>query len=197
MLCTALGHLPYVMRFSPNWDHYCAHLPDWLVQTLRTYLHQCRRTWLPDRRDAATTQTLSRLTGFLRWAADRKSLHTLTDLDADLWLDYIDARLLGDIKPATLNNELYALRHFLHVLSDQGSRVCPRLLAQPGLPTGFSLPRDLPLADLRRLLAAIETEAASTHAGRRRTGLLDRAWFLLMLHSGLRTGEIRRLQAVC
>jgi integrase len=62
------------------------------------------------------------------------------------------------------------------------------------LETSPSLPRDVPLDQLRRLLAEIEAEAASTSAVVRRKGVMDRAWFLLMLHSGLRTCEVRRLR---
>jgi integrase len=52
----------------------------------------------------------------------------------------------------------------------------------------------VPLDQLRRLLEQIELDAASSHAGVQRMGVLDRAWFLLMLHCGLRTGEVRRLR---
>jgi integrase len=62
------------------------------------------------------------------------------------------------------------------------------------LDEGQRLPRDVPPEQLTRLLDAIESEANSPHGGARRTGRMDRAWFLLMLHSGLRTGEVRRLR---
>jgi integrase len=56
------------------------------------------------------------------------------------------------------------------------------------------LPRDVPIDQLRRLMGKIEADARSPHAGVQRTGMMDRAWFLLMLHSGLRVGEVRRLR---
>jgi integrase len=62
------------------------------------------------------------------------------------------------------------------------------------LDEGQPLPRDVPPEQLARLLDAIESEAHSPHSGARRAGRMDRAWFLLMLHSGLRTGEVRRLR---
>jgi integrase len=43
-------------------------------------------------------------------------------------------------------------------------------------------------------LDQIEADAASSHAGIRRMGVMDWAWCLLMLHSGLRTGEVHRLR---
>jgi integrase len=56
------------------------------------------------------------------------------------------------------------------------------------------VPKDAPPEQLRKLLDAVQTAATSSHAGLRRCGRLDHAWVLLMLHSGLRTGEVRRLR---
>jgi len=56
------------------------------------------------------------------------------------------------------------------------------------------LPRDVPVAQLRRLQREIEAEAASERAVVRRRGRMDLTWYLLMLHCGLRTGEIRVLR---
>jgi integrase len=52
----------------------------------------------------------------------------------------------------------------------------------------------VPPEQITLLLTEIGKVAQAANAGVRRTGLLDRAWFLLMLHSGLRTGEVRRLR---
>ncbi len=106
----------------------------------------------------------------------------------------MDARLANSINPVTLNNELSGLQQLLLFLADQGRPVCQRLLRVDPLATGPHLPRDVPVEQLRRLLSAIEVTATSSHGGVRRMGLLDRAWVLLMLHSGLRTGEVRRLR---
>jgi len=43
------------------------------------------------------------------------------------------------------------------------------------------------------VFAEIEVDASSGHLGVQRTGIMDRVWFLLMLHSGLRVSEVRRL----
>ena len=59
---------------------------------------------------------------------------------------------------------------------------------------GPKLPKDASPAQLRRVYAEIEQDARSSHRLVRRCGLMDRAWFLLMLHSGLRTGEVRRMK---
>lgn len=45
------------------------------------------------------------------------------------------------------------------------------------------------------MLDVIDDEAASVDAEARHRSVLDCAWTLLMLHSGLRAGEVRRLKA--
>ena len=62
------------------------------------------------------------------------------------------------------------------------------------LDEGKDLPKDVPTDQLRMLQQAIQRQAAVTHAGWRRIGRMDLAWFLLMLHSGLRTCEVRSLR---
>jgi integrase len=56
------------------------------------------------------------------------------------------------------------------------------------------MPKDVSLDGLRKLQAVIQTQANSSHMGYRRIGRLDLAWFLLMLHCGLRTCEVRNLK---
>jgi site-specific recombinase XerD len=67
------------------------------------------------------------------------------------------------------------------------------LLVQP-LKTGPRLPRDAPLSELRLILKENEHETQAEHAFIRRLGIMDRAWLHLMLYSGLRSCEVRRLK---
>jgi integrase len=62
------------------------------------------------------------------------------------------------------------------------------------LATGGRLPRDVPIDHLHHLSRQIESEAETVKADARYKAVMDRAWFWLMLHSGLRTCEIRRLR---
>ena len=63
------------------------------------------------------------------------------------------------------------------------------------LKDGGRLPRDVPVDQLRQLLRQVEAGRRLRRCWRSAAqALLDRAWVLLMLHSGLRTGEIRRLR---
>jgi len=82
----------------------------------------------------------------------------------------------------------------LQFLIDAGRPVCPRLLRVQPLPVGDRLPRDVPVDQLLLLLAEIEADATSPNSNVRRMAIMDRAWFSVMVYSGLRVGEIRRLK---
>lgn len=177
-----------------NWTYYLGTLPADLAEAVCSYLTLRQRGWLPAQRYRTTYDWLSALTRSLRWMATHSTLKTIGDVTPDLWFAYVDARLAEGINPVTLNNELRGLQGLLHFLAEQGHPICQRMLRVDPLATGPHLPRDVPVEQLRRLLNAIESAAASSHGGVRRMGLMDRAWILLMLHSGLRTCEVRRLR---
>lgn len=186
-------HQPLPRR-EANWSYHLDPLPAWLAEDVRAYVTHRSRTWLPEERRKTANDLLSHLTRFLRWAAAHAPLTTAADFTPVLWFDYVDVRLAAGIKPTTLNGELLALQAFLQFVADLERPVCPRMLRVETLKEGPRLPRDVPPDQLRRLMAQIEAEAAAAHAGIRRMGVMDRAWFLLMLHCGLRTGEVRRLR---
>jgi integrase/recombinase XerD len=177
-----------------HWHTYLGALPDWLADEVRVYYTHCRRAWLPDRQHERSVDWLSHLTRPLRGIVARTTLTHLGDLTPDVWFDYLDARLTAGLQPTTLNDELRALQGLLGFLDEQGRPVCRRMLRVDPLDNRKRLPRDVPIDQLRRLLRAVDTLANSSHRGVRRMGLMDRAWMLLMLHSGLRTGEVRRLR---
>jgi integrase len=177
-----------------NWGHYLDPLPPWLADAMRAYVAHCSRGWLPENRRRATLDLLSHCTQSLRWMAAQAPPASPADLTPARWFDYLDARLAEHISPVTLNDELRVFQSFVCFLAEQGQPVCSRVARLEPLKEGPRLPRDLPLDQLRRLLREIEADAAAHHAGIRRRGVMDRAWFLLMLHGGLRTGEVRRLR---
>lgn len=177
-----------------NWEYFLASLPGWLAAEVQTYITLRQRNWLPEERYRATCALLSHLTLSLRWMASHVVLDSIEELTPTLWLDHVDARLDAGIQPATLNRELRDLQHFLRFLADEGQPICQRTLRVEPQKAGARLPRDLSLDRQRRLLRQIEAKVASGPPGSRRQALLDRAWILLMLHSGLRSGEVRRLR---
>jgi site-specific recombinase XerD len=177
-----------------HWDRYLAGLSESIATEIREYVVHRRRNWRPDQQYRYTYDLLGVITRSLRWMATHATLNKVEDITPQLWFQYVDARLADHIQPITLNNELYTLQSWLQFVVDQEHGICQRMLRVDQLYTGPRLPRDAPLEQLRRMLTEIEKAVASSHAGVRRMGLLDRAWYLLMLHSGLRTSEARRLQ---
>lgn len=176
-----------------RWDYYLGSLPDWLAAAVREYVDHCRRAWKPERRFDLSCDFLGVLTFSLRRMVAHQQLADLTGLTPALWLDYLDERLRAGKAPTTVNRELIDLQRFLRFHQELGVPICERMLLLKPIHTGPHLPRDLPPEQLRLLYEQILVDAQSSHAGRRRSGLLDRAWFLLMLHSGLRTCEVRFL----
>jgi integrase len=177
-----------------NWQLHIGSLSDALQQDVREFLQHCRHAWKPELRHERTRDKLYTLSRPLRWMAEHGGLKEIGDLTPQLWYAWLDQRLAAGINPKTVNLELSALKHFVHFLEDNARPVCARFLLVERLEQGHSLPRDVPLEQLRSLQAAILAESHASHAGLRRMGRMDLAWFLLMLHCGLRTGEIRNLQ---
>jgi site-specific recombinase XerD len=186
-------HQPPKAKFI-NWDHYLIGLPEWLAQDVRDYIAHRRRRWKPERQHEGAISTLSHLTQFFRSTAVREKLSGVEDLTPQRWYAYVDTRLEQGIQAATINGEYFELAHFLRFIEDQGKSICQRLLLIDPLSRPDCLPRDVPAHQLRTLFAEIQAEATSFHRGRSRAGKLDLAWFLLMLHSGLRTCEVRSLR---
>jgi site-specific recombinase XerD len=177
-----------------NWDYYLDPLPARLATGVRAYVVHRQRNWLSAERCRATCTLLSHVTLSLRWMVKRTGLTGIEHLTPALWLDYVDARLGVGIRPTTLNRELRDLQHLLRFLAEEGQEVCHRMLRMKPLKTGRRPPRDVPVHQLRQLLRQVEVGVAPDGGGDHRQALLDRAWVLLMLHSGLRSGELRRLR---
>ena len=160
---------------------------------MREFIHFRQCAWPLERRFERAHHLLSPLTRPLRWLAVHRFIQSLEEVTPQAWLDYLDERVQKGMSPATLNSELAELKALTYFVQEHGQAVCERLLLQDYLDEGDSIPKDVPVEQLRALQEAIQTAAVSSHAGVRRCGRMDQAWFLLMLHSGLRTGEIRRL----
>lgn len=130
----------------------------------------------------------------LRWMAEHTSLKDIADLTPKVWFAWLDHRLQAGAKPATANADLTSLKCFVLFVRDARENICERFLLVQPLKLGFRIPKDVAQDGLRKLQAAIQTQANSSHTGMGRVGLLDWAWFLLMLHCGLRTCEVRNLK---
>lgn len=177
-----------------NWDKYLGLFPAWLADDLRAFVLHRRRAWPPEQWHTLTLGLLNHLTGTLRGLIGDIPLTNFADLTPACWFDYVDLRLNAGIKPTTLNRELYDLQDFLRFVEELGRPICGRMLNLKPLATGDRLPRDVPLDHLHGLSRQIQVETTTTQQDAQYKAVMDRAWFWLMLHSGLRTCEIRRLR---
>ncbi len=168
-------------------------LPDWLGDQLRTYIRVSQRNWLPEVRCLRGANLIGRLTKVLRWIHTDTPLTVLPDLTPDRWFAYVDARLTDGISARSLNGDLATLIGFLLFVRDGGTPICERLLKVERLKQATPMPKDVTSERLRLVQNAITDESQREHRACQRMGVMDRAWFLLMLHCGLRVGEVRRL----
>ncbi len=176
-----------------NWGHYLEGLPAWLSEAVKAYLAQRRRAWRPEEAHRKSVEFLSDHTRSLRWMAAHATLNHLADVTPAVWFAYVDERLAAGIQAATLNREMFGLQGLLRFYAEEGQPICGRMLEVKPLKAERRLPRDVSVDHLQTLWREIGQDATSPRANVRRLGLMDRAWFLLMLHSGLRTIEVRRL----
>ncbi len=116
---------------------------------------------------------------FHKWAQER-SVESITVHDVDGFIEWQQS--LGRA-PATIRRRLIAIRMFFDYLA----YVCERQVTNPVLAQrhyidpGYRLPRDIRQEEVEKLFTAIDDH------------LRDRTIFTLMLHSGLRVGEIVNL----
>ncbi|MEJ2327581.1 MAG: site-specific integrase, partial [Chromatiaceae bacterium] len=176
-----------------NWATYIGSLPDWLASDVRQYIVYRRRSRPRESWRPATITTLSHTCQFLPWAAERDELLDATAITPALWHRYLDQRRAAGISSVTVNVELHELLAFLRFLAGREQPVCQKMLRVQAIDEGDPLPRAVPVDQLRLLLDEVEKDATRDHAGVRRMGVMDRAWVHVMLYSGLRTVEVRRL----
>ena len=172
------------------WAYTIGSLSPELQQDIRAFLKHCQRMWKTENLFERSRDMLYGLGIPLRWMAERQGVKDVRDLTPQVWYAYLDHRLEKNIKPATLNSNLTSLRSLVQFLRGLDRVVCERFLMIEPLDIGFRMPKDVSLDGLRKLQAVIQLQAASSE----RLGLMDLAWFLLMLHCGLRTCEVRNLK---
>ena len=186
-------HRPKQEKELP-WTYTIGSLSPQLQDDIREFLKHCQRNWKIEQRWERSRDTLYALGIPLRWMAEHQGLQDICDLTPQVWFAFLDARLEAGMKPETVNCDLSSLRHFVSFLRGLERAVCERFLLVEPLKAGWRMPKDVPVAQLRKLQAAIQVQANSPHTGQRRVGRMDLAWFLLMLHGGLRTCEVRQLK---
>lgn len=186
-------HLPRPQKEIP-WMFTIGSLSTELQDQIRAYLQHCQREWKAENQFERSRDTLYGLSKPLRWVAEQSQVKRVAEITPQVWYAWLDDRLAAGLKAVTLNMALTYLRGLVWFVREAGGEVCERFLLVQPLRAGRHMPKDLPLENLRKLQAVIQSQARSLHAGQRRLGCLDLAWFLLMLHGGLRTCEVRHLK---
>lgn len=177
-----------------NWEYHLRGLPDGFGEHLREFAASRQRNWRTEDHFRRGLELVSQICIPLRWIASASSLQTASDITPQLWFGFVDASLEQGYQVSTINCRLSRLQSFLRFLEENGVTVCQRMLLVQPLKKSPPLPRDAPVSELRLLLEENERDAQAAHANLRRMGIMDRAWIHLMLYSGLRTCEVRRLQ---
>ncbi|NJS37582.1 MAG: tyrosine-type recombinase/integrase, partial [Brachymonas sp.] len=170
-------------------------LPDALTLSINAFIAHAQRNWPREQVAKLSRDAYRRISQPLRWLmACGHAVQQPEDISPDVWFGFVDGRLAQDVAPTTINGNLSSLMGWLHWRAEQGLPVDARMFAIKPLKEPSRMPKDVPPLDLKKLQDAIYLESVSLHPPTRRRGIMDLAWFLLMLHSGLRSGEIRRLQ---
>lgn len=169
-------HLPKPTD-AVNWEDYFRDIPPNMADAIHGYVTHRAHSWRKAVHLQRTRNLLSQLCAFSR----SSHLTCIQDITPKAWFVYVEARLRENIQPSTLNTTMRILRSFLCYVQSAGQPICERMLEVRPLKTGQHLPRDLPIKQVKSLFNAIQSN-------------MDRAWFLLMFHSGLRTCEIRDLR---
>lgn len=165
-------------------------LPEWLHTTLAAYLRYRWQRWQPHRA-ADNVATLSRQLAFIwTWLVAERHITAWDGVqrsDVEAWLQ---ARAAAGIKVNTRRTQLTTLFGCLRFADDQGLPIAANIfrISYPARP--HPLPRYLPPDAYQHLLQTVREQTA-TPAPRH---ALDRAWFLTLAHTGLRTCELLNLR---
>ena len=183
---------PAVRRI--NWEYHLGGLSEELCDHVRNFVAYRQKNWRTQDRFKRALELLSQTCTTLRWVNSIAPLQRILELTPQLWFAYLDAQMAEEYSCSSINCRLSHLQAFLRFLEESGVAICQRMLLVQPLKTGPRVPRDASISDLRLLLQENERETYANHANARRMGIMDRAWMHLMLYSGLRTCEVRRLQ---
>ena len=161
-------------------------LPAWLTEPLTEYIACQQRRWKPSQVWHHTRNRLYALRKIWRWLIEEQNISGFGVLSRRDVETYMEARLGAGIAASTLNCELRILRAFLRFVEERGQPVSPGLFRIAPLKEGQPLPRFLTDEKYRQLAETVLTKTAIGT----RDDRLDRAWFYLLAHGGLRLSEL-------
>jgi site-specific recombinase XerD len=167
-----------------------ASLPDWLRETLCDYIRRRWQDWQPHRAPENAQKLAGQLLQTWRWLVTECSLHSWSDLRRSHVEAWLTARTEAGLAASSRRSELSILFSSLHFALDQDRDVAASIFRVPSPAHPKPLPRYLPADQYQCLLATVlqQTACATPKAA------LDRAWFLTLAHTGIRTSELLNLR---
>jgi integrase/recombinase XerD len=170
--------------------HLAAGLPDWLQTELREHTLRRMSRWPAHRLKTQTYNHFSTLSRIGRWLVKERTWSALEQLQRADVVAYVNSRQDVEIQPRSIAAELTVFRMFWNDLLLQ-ERVTNTAILQVKAPVaGDHLPRYLTLTEFQRLEQGILTATQLDRPKDR----LNRAWFYLLAHAGLRIGELLNLR---
>jgi len=182
----AVQPLESTEELSEDLSRFWAGLPTWLTEPLVEYIARQRRRWKPSQREHHTRARLYALCPLWRWLLEERKVDGVAALGRRDVQAYVEARLEAGRAASTINRELRDLWAFLRFLEDRGEAVSPGVFRVARITERKPLPRFLTEEEYQRLEAHLLDQTASGA----RDDQLDRAWFYLLAHGGLRLGEL-------
>lgn len=170
--------------------HHSADLPDWLRINLEEYIQRGIAGWSAHQAATRARHDLSVLSRTCRWLVLERNWQQLDSLRRVDLLAYVHHREEAGKKPSSIKVELTLFRGFWCSLLEQELVNNGTVLMVKVHSRKEHLPRYLKGDDFQRLEEVVLT--ATSKKGHRH--LLDRAWFYLMAHGGLRRGEVLNLR---
>lgn len=182
---TAVAPVPPPEGKPFDLSRYWERLPAWLTDVLAAYIAHRQRRWKASQRRAHTKSLGHSLYRIWHWLLTERDVPGLSGLRRADVTAYMEARLESGIAANTVNRELTDLWGFLRYAEEQGHPLVPAVFRVKPLKLPQRLPRFLSEGEYEHL----EQEVLDTTAAGRRNDHLDRAWFFLLAHAGLRLGE--------
>jgi integrase/recombinase XerC len=167
-------------------SRFWAGFPAWLSEPLADYIVHQQRRWKPSQVRHHTRVRLQSLRQVWQWLLQEREIEGFANLGRRDLQAYIQARLQQGRAASTLNRQLRDLWAFLRFVERQGRPLSPGVFRVARLKEGQSLPRFLSEQQYRQLE---ESVLSRTTIGTR-DDYLDRAWFYLLAHQGLRISEL-------
>ena len=177
---------PETLETALDLSRFWAGLPEWVVHPLADYIAHRRHHWKPSQVQHHTRVRLYTLRQMWRWLLEERGVTGFDALGRRDVEAYVEARLKAGIAASTLNRQLRDLWALLRFVEEQGHPISPGVFRIPRLKEAKPLPRFLSEQAYRRL----EKQVLAKTATGTRDERMDRAWFYLLAHGGLRLGEL-------